>query len=181
MELTMHKNALFAALITLSAASNAAAVQVYGKANISLNNIDINNSDSIDLNSNASRFGVKGSYQINDNLKAIYKFEYETFVDDGEDGNTDDELKQRNIYAGFQGSFGTILAGKHDTPTKLAQGKVDLFSDQKWGDIKNIIEGENRVSNIIMYSTPKSNGLKATIAYVPDLSLIHISEPTRPY
>ena len=164
----MHKNALFAALITLSAASNAAAVQVYGKANISLNNIDINNSDSIDLNSNASRFGVKGSYQINDNLKAIYKFEYETFVDDGEDGNTDDELKQRNIYAGFQGSFGTILAGKHDTPTKLAQGKVDLFSDQKWGDIKNIIEGENRVSNIIMYSTPKSNGLKATIAYVPD-------------
>ena len=152
----MRKNALLAALITLSAASNAAAVQVYGKANVSLNHTDASNSDTLKLNSNASRIGVKGSYEISEGLKAIYKFEYETFIDDGEgSGKT---FKQRNIYAGFQGGFGTIIAGKHDTPTKLAQGKIDLFNDLPNADIKNVIQGENRVSNIVMYSTPKTNG-----------------------
>lgn len=173
----MRKNALLAALITLSAASNAAAVQVYGKANVSLNHTDASNSDTLKLNSNASRIGVKGSYEVSEGLKAIYKFEYETFIDDGNDGSvievngedesTGSEFKQRNIYAGFQGGFGTIIAGKHDTPTKLAQGKIDLFNDLPNADIKNLIQGENRVSNIVMYSTPKTNGLKATVAFVP--------------
>ena len=162
----MRKNALLAALITFSAASNAAAVQVYGKANVSLNHTDASNSDTLKLNSNASRIGVKGSYEVSEGLKAIYKFEYETFIDDGDDGSGD-EFKQRNIYAGFQGGFGTIIAGKHDTPTKLAQGKIDLFNDLPNADIKNVIQGENRVSNIVMYSTPKTNGLKATVAFVP--------------
>lgn len=162
----MHKNALLAALISLSAASNAAEVQVYGKANVSLNHTDASNSDTLKLNSNASRIGVKGSYEVSEGLKAIYKFEYETFIDDGDDGSGD-EFKQRNIYAGFQGGFGTIIAGKHDTPTKLAQGKIDLFNDLPNADIKNVIQGENRVSNIVMYSTPKTNGLKATVAFVP--------------
>ena len=162
----MRTNALLAALITFSAASNAAAVQVYGKANVSLNHTDASNSDTLKLNSNASRIGVKGSYEVSEGLKAIYKFEYETFIDDGDDGSGD-EFKQRNIYAGFQGGFGTIIAGKHDTPTKLAQGKIDLFNDLPNADIKNVIQGENRVSNIVMYSTPKTNGLKATVAFVP--------------
>lgn len=162
----MRKNALLAALITLSAASNVAAVQVYGKANVSLNLTDASNSDTLKLNSNASLIGVKGSYEVSEGLKAIYKFEYETFIDDGDDGSGD-EFKQRNIYAGFQGAFGTIIAGKHDTPTKLAQGKIDLFIDLPNADIKNLIQGENRVSNIVMYSTPKTNGLKATVAFVP--------------
>ena len=162
----MRKNALLAALITLSAASNVAAVQVYGKANVSLNLTDASNSDTLKLNSNASLIGVKGSYEVSEGLKAIYKFVYETFIDDGDDGSGD-EFKQRNIYAGFQGAFGTIIAGKHDTPTKLAQGKIDLFIDLPNADIKNLIQGENRVSNIVMYSTPKTNGLKATVAFVP--------------
>ncbi|MGB1192718.1 MAG: porin, partial [Pseudomonadales bacterium] len=70
-------------------------------------------------------------------------------------------------YAGFQGNFGTIVAGNHDTPTKLAQGKIDRFNDLVLGDIKNVIQGENRVSNIVMYTTPKMNGLSATVAFVP--------------
>ena len=35
------------------------------------------------------------------------------------------------------------------------------------GDIKNVIQGENRAKNIIMYTTPKMNGLSATVAFVP--------------
>jgi predicted porin len=67
---------------------------------------------------------------------------------------------------GIRGSFGTVWAGKHDSPTKLAQNKIDLFNDLE-GDIKNTFEGENRVSNIVAYTTPKVNGFAATVAMIP--------------
>jgi len=161
-------------LAIIAASLNATTVlaadpKVYGKANLSLNLTDVEGTDTTKLNSNASRFGIKGSFDATDSIKAIYKFEYETFIDDGDDGKTgsNSEFKQRNIYAGFQGNFGTIIAGNHDTPTKLAQGKVDRFNDLVLGDIKNVIQGENRSKNIIMYTTPKMNGLAATVAFVP--------------
>ena len=30
---------------------------------------------------------------------------------------------------GLKGAFGKVFMGMHDTPTKKAQGKVDLFND----------------------------------------------------
>ena len=134
-------------LAIIAASLNATTVlagdpKVYGKANLSLNLTDDEGTDTTKLNSNASRFGIKGSFDASDSIKAIYKFEYETFIDDGDDGKEDSnsEFKQRNIYAGFQGGFGTIIAGNHDTPTKLAQGKIDRFNDLVLGDIKNVIQ-----------------------------------------
>ena len=68
--------------------------------------------------------------------------------------------------AGIGGGFGTVWAGKHDTPTKLAQNKIDLFNDLE-GDIKHTFEGENRVSNIIAYTSPNINGFATTVAMIP--------------
>ena len=165
--------------------------KVYGKVNASIVNADSGSSDQWKLNSNASRVGVKGKTEISDGLYAIYKAEFEMFVDDGnkdrsktnctavvdKDGNetdntvclTDsdkDTFSQRNIMVGLKGDFGTIWAGKHDSPTKLAQNKIDLFNDLE-GDIKNTFEGENRVSNIVAYTTPNRNGFAATLAMIP--------------
>ncbi|KZX82571.1 porin, partial [Alcanivorax sp. HI0011] len=67
----------------------------------------------------------------------------------------------------LEGSFGTIKAGKFDTPTKKAQGKIDQFNDIG-GDIKNVLAGENRVSNIIQYSTPKlADMITLNLAFIP--------------
>ncbi|MGB1383593.1 MAG: porin, partial [Porticoccaceae bacterium] len=77
-----------------------------------------------------------------------------------------DVFKQRNIYAGVKGSFGSVLAGKNDTPTKLAQKKIDLFNDLE-GDIKKTFAGENRMSNIVAYTTPKYGNFSATYAVMP--------------
>jgi predicted porin len=107
---------------------------------------------------------VKGKTKISDGLYAIYKAEFEMCIDDGDcKGQT---FSQRNIMAGLKGDFGTIWAGKHDSPTKLAQNKIDLFNDLE-GDIKNTFEGENRVSNIVAYTTPNRNGFSATLAMIP--------------
>ncbi|MDG1773562.1 MAG: porin [Oceanicoccus sp.] len=156
--------AAIAAASVMASSAYAGDITVYGKVNVSLNTVDYetNGDDQWELSSNASRVGVKGSIAINDNLKAIYKAEYQISVD-----GDDDEFSQRNIYGGFQGNWGTLLAGKHDTPTKMAQGKVDRFNDLDNGDIKNIFAGENRVNNIIMYKTPNMNGFSVTAAVIP--------------
>lgn len=137
---------------------------VYGKVNVSLVNDDNGVSDEWKLNSNASRLGVKGKSAINEGLTFVYKAEFEVYVDDGDkNGKT---FSQRNIMGGIKGSFGTVWAGKHDTPTKLAQGKIDLFNDLE-GDIKKTFDGENRVSNIVAYSSPEYNGFSTTVALIP--------------
>jgi predicted porin len=129
-----------------------AEVIVYGKANVSWQNADEADESKMELVSNASRIGLKGGEQINDGLKAIYQFEYQTEVDDGKtkDNQT---FSQRNIYVGLQGSGGTIIGGHFDTPVKMAQEKVDLFNDLE-GDIAYLLDGENRVSNMVQYTTP---------------------------
>ena len=137
---------------------------IYGKVNISAVNADNGADDTWKLNSNASRLGVKGKTEIADGLYAVYKAEFEMCVDDGDcKGQT---FTQRNIMGGIKGSFGTVWAGKHDSPTKLAQNKIDLFNDLE-GDIKNTFEGENRVSNIVAYTSPKINGFSTTVAMIP--------------
>ena len=165
------KNVLFSAaaltaLLTapLAAANGPIDGKVYGKINVSVVNSDDGTNDSWELKSNASRIGLKGSTEISEGLSVFYKTEFEVCVDDGDcKGNT---IGQRNIFAGIKGQYGSLLAGKNDTPTKLAQKKIDLFNDLN-GDIKNIFKGENRMSNIIAYTTPKYGNFSASYAVMP--------------
>jgi predicted porin len=159
---------------------------VYGKANVSLNMNDsesngVTTLDNWQLNSNASRLGVKGDLELDNQLKAIYQLEYEVAVDNGIadeieadcDGSDTVEncggssFKQRNIFVGIEGGFGSLIAGKHDTPLKLSQEKIDLFNDLTLGDIKDVFAGENRADNIIMYSSPSKNGFEGKLAFMP--------------
>lgn len=138
--------------------------KVYGKANLSLVDQDSGDSSGWNLNSNASRLGIKGESKISEELAVVYQVEYEVCIDSGDcKGQT---FKQRNTFLGLKGNFGMVSAGKHDTPTKLAAKKVDLFNDLE-GDIKNAFEGENRVSNVVAYTSPKMNGFSATLAMIP--------------
>jgi len=138
--------------------------KVYGKANLSLVDQDSGNSSGWNLNSNASRLGIKGESKLSEELAVVYQVEYEVCIDSGDcKGQT---FKQRNTFLGLKGNFGMVWAGKHDTPTKLAAKKVDLFNDLE-GDIKNAFEGQNRVSNVVAYTSPKMNGFSATLAMIP--------------
>jgi predicted porin len=150
-----------------------AAPQVYGKLNVSVESADLEGAslsnpaarDAWELNSNASRLGVKGSFDLEvANLKAIYQAEFGIDVDEGNSGGQ--TFSQRNIFAGLQGGFGTLTAGKIDSPLKNAEGKVDQFNDLR-GDIDNLLGGQNRVNNLIRYETPSFSGLTLTLAAAP--------------
>ncbi|MET0379826.1 MAG: porin [Spongiibacteraceae bacterium] len=152
----------------------AGAPTVYGKVNVTVHKNDfqsvaggqaVDSTDNWSMESNASRLGVKGDYDVSADLKAIYKLEYEIAVDDGVNSNTR-EFSARNIYAGMQGGWGTLIAGRNDTPLKLSQGEVDRFNDLPLADIQNFMVGENRADNMIMYSSPSFSGFNVTLGLV---------------
>lgn len=160
------------AAIAFPAVALAEGPTVYGKVNVDLKRVAVKpeqpagsavQDDQWELESNASRLGVKGEFDLDvAGLKAIYQAEYEISVDDGAG-----PFGQRNIFAGLKGGFGTLKAGRFDTPTKEAQGKIDQFNDLD-GDIKNLMAGENRMSNIIQYSTPKlADMITINAAFIP--------------
>ncbi|MFL0810752.1 MAG: porin [Agarilytica sp.] len=159
------KNLTWGVFILAFAATPALAEPtLYGKANLSFQTADEGDESMTELKSNASRIGVKGDYKVDDKITAIYKAEFEVQFDDGDkEGET---FSQRNIYLGLKGDFGTVKAGKFDTPLKTAQKKVDLFNDLE-GDIKNVITvNDNRADNIVGYETPEFSNFKGNVAFV---------------
>ena len=137
---------------------------LYGKFFITAESQDTVSGTEVDLVSNGSLLGLKGSMDLDDGLEAIYQIEYEI---DPVDGTADEPkertLKQRNSFAGLKGSFGTFFLGNHDTALKQSQAKVDLFNNLVASDISNILHGENRMTDFVGYTTPTSNGgLSAT-------------------
>jgi len=187
----MKKALLPLMIASLVPAAAFADVTVYGKANVALQSTDKNVGGSYtEVVSNASRIGLKGSESVNDDLKVIYQFEYQTKVDDGSNSQTcsatstsltttpaattkttttcsvsGQTFSQRNIYVGLKGSGGTAMIGMFDTPLKVAQEKVDLFNDYI-GDIQYVLQGEVRAKNIVQYSTPAFSDITVNVAYV---------------
>lgn len=152
----------------------------YGKVNVSLEQREHDGaglliegktaakSEQWELNSNSSRLGVKGAFDLEDSdLIAIYQAEYEINLDDGGSGDT--AFNQRNIFAGLRGAYGEVRYGKFDTPLKRSEGKVDQFNDlTKTADIDVLIGGQNRVNNIIQYISPKLAGaVTLNAAFIP--------------
>lgn len=163
----MKKLLLTAAVASAFSVSAMADVSVYGKANVALQHADeaAAGDSTVELVSNASRIGVKGSEEISSGINVIYQFEYQTEVDDGTNGTQ--TFGQRNIYLGLQGKAGTVMAGHFDTPTKMIQEKVDLFNDME-GDIGQIFKGEIRASNVVQYTSPSLSGMTAAVAYITE-------------
>ena len=165
---------IFALLISLASgiSRGQSEYEFYGRSDITANQINLNSlfppQQEWQLNSNASRVGFRGSYQISDSLEAIYQLELEVNFDDDNSiaASSKDLFETRNTYIGLQGNFGRIIAGRHDTTSKTAGREVDRFNDQVVADIKNFMEGEDRVSDLLMYTTPEWMGFSATAGII---------------
>jgi predicted porin len=140
----------------------AASVDIYGRADLSVQSSDQGEGNFTELKSNASRLGFKGTHSLNDDLDVVYKAEFEVDMDG--DG---DVFKARNQYIGLRGIFGEVLLGKNDTMLKQSQGKVDLFSDLN-GDIKTLWAGENRLGDSITYKSPMFQSFQLGFTYITE-------------
>jgi len=173
----MKKHIIAAAVAAAVAApaAMAGAPTVYGQINMSVDSVT---DQGTTVGSNASRIGVKGSEDLGNGLKAIYKIEWQVDVSGGSGPTTGNTvLKDRNAYVGLASGFGTVLLGRHDTPTKMAQ-PTDTFNDG-FGDNKPMAGGlgilgagaEIRAANVLAYVSPSFNGVKLVAAGVsPDVA-----------
>jgi len=175
--------AVAAALPMATQAANAE-VTIYGQIHVSIDYLNadqatntsdpVGDNDSLwDVTSRASRLGFKGSEDLGDGLKMIWKIESQIDIANG--GNTNGTYwKPRNAYIGLAGNWGTFLYGRHDTPVKMSTGKLDIFGDTiadynngsqtgKTGAFVDI-----RADDAIAYVSPNFSGLTLVGAIVPD-------------
>ncbi len=155
---TLVASAITAA--TLSTAQAAEPLEIYGKLNVSIQSNDDGSGSETRVQSNASRFGVKGGFELSSALEAFYTIEYEVATDSDSSNN----FKARNQFVGLKGDFGSFAVGRNDTMLKKSQGKVDQFGDYS-GDLKNLFAGENRIAETATYVTPKFGDFQAGVTY----------------
>jgi len=110
----------------------------------------------------ASRIGVKGSEDLGNGIKAIYQVEFGISLTDTQNtavtGN--EPVTMRNSFVGLAGNFGTVLAGRHDTPLKISTGPLDLFADTM-ADYNNTVGFQDlRADNVIAYISPSFSGFQ---------------------
>ena len=153
------------------------------------------------VSSNSSRIGFKGSEDLGGGLAAIWQIEQQFDWDNGTQNllasaapnpvgtgtlANNNGLNLRNTFLGLSSkSMGTVLMGKHDTPYKIATGKLDIFSDTS-ADYNNIVANvrgsilfDLRPGNVLAYITPTFNGIHGAIAYVFGNELGTISAPNQ--
>ena len=170
---------------------------VYGKVRLSVDDVELNgftdlfgvltadeqalledvygipasDKDMFQINSHASRLGVKGSEDLGDGLKAIYMLEFGVDIagKQSDEFSPDNPISARNAYVGLAGGFGTALIGRHDTPMKMSTGKLDYFQDTQ-ADFNKVYMGgfeDRRADGTIAYVSPNLAGLTLAAAIIP--------------
>ncbi|MBU1215652.1 MAG: porin [Gammaproteobacteria bacterium] len=163
-----------ASALSAPAFADNANITVYGKAFLTIDQHDTGvagTASKMRVNTNASRFGVKGGEDLGDGLKGIFQYEVEMDAD----GNTGAGLgKTRNSGFGLEGDFGKVVLGIWDSPFKVAHNKLELFDNTTdWSAVKVIgISGgkdfNTRQKNMVQYWSPKMGALQAAFMYSPD-------------
>lgn len=154
--------AVAAALVAPAAAM--ADTTLYGKLHASVGSVDNGTDSQTVVESHSSRFGVKGSTELDNGLSATYGLEYGIDLD----GDNSRTLAARNTFVGVKGGFGEVRVGRHDTPAKLATAGLDAFADT-YGAMENIIATDGqRVDNAVAYIN-KFGPVGFAVAHTTDL------------
>jgi predicted porin len=167
-----------AALTVLLVSNSFAAVEIYGRANVSLDNLDNGEDNGLNVSSNGSRIGFRSETLIVEGLKGFFQLEQEVRFD-----NATGTFSTRDSYVGLQGKGGAARLGYFDTPLKKIRTEVDFFTDQI-GDARNVTrlnqstiipagpgsippavtaDFDARFFNGIIYTTPDFGGFTADL------------------
>lgn len=155
------------------------------------------------LSSNSSRLGLKGSHELKKGWSAVWQVEATVGTDTGAAGaapvstststttyststlaytttttttTSPAQLFDRDTYLGLShADWGTVLAGRHDTPYKMSTRRLDVFADgiaDNRSLMGTTITGgvvtetfDVRLSDLIAYLTPKLGSFSGAIAY----------------
>lgn len=141
-------------------------VQIYGRAHLSTDILGDGSDYGLNVSSNSSRFGVRASHQVQDNLEVFMQLEQNVRFDQ-RGGN----FATRDSFAGLRGDWGQLRVGSFDTPGKLLRAKADVLND-RLGDLRNMASGggmsfDPRFRNSIHYRSPRIYQTTFDIQYSP--------------
>ena len=174
----MKKTIISLAVAAGMAASGAALAEatVYGNLHVSLDSVSVDGgtAESLDLKSQTSAIGVKGSEDLGDGMKAFYKVEFQvdlTERNNAKGGNG--ALTDRDQYIGLKGGMGTVKFGTMSSNYKQMGGKVDPMyrtSLEGRGDLEmqSGLHGGagthgGRLTDAVQYSSPKMGGMQLVL------------------
>lgn len=138
--------------------------KVYGKLHMSLESLNDGDNTWAAVSNNGSRFGIKGTREMNPDLGLVWQFEQKINI--AQKGA--ETLATRNSFLGLRGEWGTVLYGIHDTPYKTMGSKITFFRDEI-GDYRQVTLGwDRRLQDIIMYVSPDIRGMSSRLMYQVD-------------
>ena len=198
----MKKLLLATAIAALSVSAAQAAPTVYGKAFVTADYVDVDadlsivetgspdirlngSEDTVQVNSNSSRIGIKGSEAMTANTDVIYQLEYGVNIDSG----AEDQFTSRDTYLGLNNkTFGQFRAGRNMSVLDYVNNVIvthaywDNLGAGSAADVLTAIDDENeqdlvdalttgfnmtdssRQDNSIVWIAPKYNGVPVELA-----------------
>ncbi len=168
-------------------------VKLYGQLDVSIDSVDVDGgSDDVNMGSNRSAVGFKGTEDLGGGLKAFFKVEYQTDVDDAgtaagpleddtNEGDGKDGWKSRDQFIGLKSEgFGKLTFGMMSTAYKSPASKLDPFYRTR-NQARNIglqsalhkgrgEEGQGRATNTVRYDSPNFSGINVFGTYTFDNS-----------
>lgn len=156
-----------------------AAPEIYGKAFVTADYIDTSvdnnerqnrfertDSDAVQINSNFSRLGFRGSEALTDNTEVIYRLEYGIQIDSSDDA----AFNSRDTYLGIKNEdFGELRVGRNTSVLGYAYGP--MVARAYWDNLgKTMLTSDDDVSalnmldytrkdNSVLWIAPKVEGI----------------------
>ena len=173
----MKKLLLATAIAALSVSAANAAPTLYGKAFLAADYVNAEfdgpagnmyDEDTVEINSHASRIGIKGSEAMTANTDVIYRLEYGTSIDGDKNGFTN-----RDTYLGVVNKqFGEFRVGKNQSTlarvdnVDVNQGYFDRLNATKHNEVVEALNmaDSNRIPSSIIWTAPKYDGLPLEIS-----------------
>jgi predicted porin len=173
------KRKLLAAAVASVCATPAVAqvppeIQIYGRVNVSGERIETDNSSdpavpnqsNYELVDNSSRIGIRGNKELTRGLKAIFQVESRVRLDSG-----GDVLSSRDSFAGLQGGFGTIRAGRTIGPVYYATYDYISMHNHDTGTSSDallhptVVGFQGFMNNTLWYTSPKFGPITIDAAF----------------
>ncbi|MFY9261434.1 MAG: porin [Gallionella sp.] len=168
--------AVAAVLAPAAAFAENANIEFYGRIHASLDSVSGNGAtagasakNTVSLNDNSSRFGLKGKHDMGNGLTGV--FQAEAALDANGKGGAGALPGLRDTYIGLAGGFGTVLVGKLPAANQYVYDS-NLFADQL-GDAANFTGNSmpGRANGALHYVAPKFSDVTVALTYLPASSL----------
>lgn len=115
---------------------------------------------------NGSRWGLKGSEDLGNGLKAIFTLESGFDIDNG--AGSKDGLFNRQAFVGLQGGFGALTLGRQYTAYDELRGATNQAYDTVFATTggvwaNGIADYADRANNSIAYTSPTFGGVSGAV------------------